>query len=129
MSASIATVRREGKNIEIESAEIVPGDIILLETGNLVPADIRLIDTHSLKIEESSLTGESIVAEKNTTPLTEINTALGDRKNMAFKSTIVAYGRGEGIVVATGMNTEIGRIDGANDGDLGAQWSEVHAVS
>ena len=110
MSASIATVRREGKNIEIESAEIVPGDIILLETGNLVPADIRLIDTHSLKIEESSLTGESLVAEKNTTILTEKNTAIGDRKNMAFKSTIVAYGRGEGIVVATGMNTEIGRI-------------------
>ena len=110
ISASIATVRREGKNIEIETAEIVPGDIILLETGNLVPADIRLTETHSLKIEESSLTGESLVAEKNTTPLTEKNTALGDRKNMAFKSTIVAYGRGEGIVVATGMNTEIGRI-------------------
>ena len=78
ISASIATVRREGKNIEIETAEIVPGDIILLETGNLVPADIRLTETHSLKIEESSLTGESLVAEKNTTPLTEKNTALGD---------------------------------------------------
>ena len=110
MSASNATVRRGGNIIQIPSSEIVNGDILLLEAGNLVPADIRLTETHSLKIEEASLTGESHSVEKFTNELTEENIPLGDRKNMVFKSTIVAYGRGEGIVVATGMNTEIGRI-------------------
>jgi Ca2+-transporting ATPase len=110
MSASNATVRRGGNITQIPSSEIVNGDIIVLEAGNLVPADIRLTETHSLKIEEASLTGESHSVEKFTNELTEENIPLGDRKNMVFKSTIVAYGRGEGIVVATGMNTEIGRI-------------------
>lgn len=110
MSASVATVRRDGKIIQVEVAQIVPGDIVLLEAGNLVPADIRLMESHSLKIEEASLTGESHSAEKFIEKLTDENMPLGDRKNMAFKSTIVVYGRGEGIVVATGMNTEIGRI-------------------
>ena len=110
MSASNATVRRGGNITQIPSSEIVNGDIIVLEAGNLVPADIRLTETHSLKIEEASLTGESHSVEKFTNELTEENIPLGDRKNMVFKSTIVAYGRGEGIVVATGMNTAIGRI-------------------
>lgn len=110
MSASNATVRRGGKIIQVGSSQIVPGDIILLEAGNLVPADIRLTTTHSLKIEEASLTGESHAVEKISDELTGEDLPLGDRTNMAFKSTIVTYGRGEGIVVATGMKTEIGRI-------------------
>ena len=110
MSASNATVRRSGNVMQIAASEIVPGDIILLEAGNLVPADIRLTETHSLKIEEASLTGESHAVEKCSYELTEENLPIGDRINMAFKSTIATYGRGEGIVIATGMKTEIGRI-------------------
>lgn len=110
MSTYIATVRRDGEIIQIKSTEIVKGDTIILETGNVVPADIRLTETHSLKVKEASLTGESHPVEKGTHKLTEENIPLGDQKNMVFKSTIVVYGRGEGIVVATGMNTEIGRI-------------------
>lgn len=98
MATSVTNVRRNGKVIQIASTEIVKGDLILLEAGNVVPADIRLTECHSLQIEEASLTGESQSVEKITTALTEENIPLGDKKNMAFKSTIVAYGRGEGIV-------------------------------
>lgn len=110
MSALNTLVRRNGKLIEIPTTDLVLGDIVILETGNIVPADLRLIETHSLKLEESSLTGESSVVDKQTHQLHLENLAIGDRNNMAFKSTIVSNGRGEGIVVATGMNTEIGRI-------------------
>ena len=110
MSALNSLVRRNGKLIEIASSELVIGDMVILETGDIVPADIRLTETHSLKLEESSLTGESYAVDKQTHQLHLENLPIGDRNNMAFKSTIVSYGRGEGIVVATGMNTEIGRI-------------------
>lgn len=110
MASHKATVRRGGNIKQLPASELVPGDIIILEAGMLVPADIRLTEVHSLKIEEASLTGESNAVEKNTKEIIAENPPLGDRFNMAYKTTIVTYGRGEGIVVATGMNTEIGRI-------------------
>lgn len=110
MSAPNATVRRGRNVVQIPASQLVPGDIVLLEAGVLVPADIRLIETHSLRIEEASLTGESHAVEKNTEELKTENLPLGDRLNMAYKTTVVTYGRGEGIVTATGMSTEIGRI-------------------
>lgn len=110
MASHKATVRRGGNIKQLPASELVPGDIIILEAGMLVPADIRLTEVHSLKIEEASLTGESNAVEKNTEEIIAENPPLGDRFNMAYKTTIVTYGRGEGIVVATGMNTEIGRI-------------------
>lgn len=110
MSAPNATVRRDRKNMIIPASELVPGDVVLLEAGALIPADIRLTEVHSLKINESSLTGESEPVEKKLDNLVQIDSPVGDRTTMAFKSTIVTYGRGEGIVVAIGMDTEIGRI-------------------
>jgi len=110
MSAYTASVRRGGNIVQLPASELVPGDIIILEAGMSVPADIRLSETYSLKVEEASLTGESNAVEKNTDEITTENSPLGDRFNVAYKTTIVTYGRGEGIVVATGMNTEIGRI-------------------
>ena len=105
-----ALVRRDGTVREIEAAELVPGDIVLLEAGRNVPADLRLIESQNLKIEESALTGESEPAEKDSSFVAEGDTALGDRINMGYMSTVVTYGRGEGVVTATGMSTEIGRI-------------------
>lgn len=110
MASPVATVIRDGKAMNIPSAEIVPGDIVLLEAGNVVPADLRLIEAVQLKIEEAALTGESVPVEKSIVVLKDEHLPLGDRKNMAYKGTIVTYGRGKGIVVATGMNTELGRI-------------------
>jgi P-type Ca2+ transporter type 2C len=110
LTASVTNVRRNNKVYQISSTEIVKGDIVLLEAGNIVPADIRLTKVHALQIDESSLTGESQTVTKINKTLNSKNIPLGDQKNMVFKSTIVVYGRGEGIVVATGMNTEIGRI-------------------
>jgi Ca2+-transporting ATPase len=110
MTAFNATVRRGGKILQLPASEIVPGDIVILEAGMLVPADIRITETYALKIEEASLTGESNAVEKSTEEMTTENPPIGDRFNMAYKSTIVTYGRAEGMVVATGMNTEIGRI-------------------
>lgn len=110
MSAPNATVRRDGKVIQVEASELVPGDVVLLEAGVLVPADMRLTEVHTLKIEEASLTGESEPVEKHLDIVPKDDSPLGDRVTMAYKTTIITYGRGEGIVVATGMNTEIGRI-------------------
>lgn len=110
MTAFNATVRRSGNLVQLPASEIVPGDIVILEAGMSVPADIRLTETYALKIEEASLTGESNAVEKSTEVMNSENPPLGDRFNMAYKTTIVSYGRGEGIVVSTGMNTEIGRI-------------------
>jgi Ca2+-transporting ATPase len=103
-------VLRNGRPATISSIELVPGDIVLLEAGVLLPADLRLFETHSLHINESSLTGESIPVDKTSEILNESDLPLGDRFNMAYKGTIVTNGRGNGIVVATGMNTEIGQI-------------------
>ncbi len=110
MAAPFATVLRGGNPGNIPASQLVPGDIVLLEAGKIVPADLRLIESVQLKIEEAALTGESVPVEKHTEPLHDEHLPLGDRKNMAYKGTFVTYGRGKGIVVATGMDTELGRI-------------------
>lgn len=110
MSAPHSKVLRDGEIIEIPSTEIVPGDIVILETGDIVPADMRLVEAVNLKIQESALTGESVPVEKNADALDAEDIPLGDRKNMAFSTCVVTYGRGKGIVVATGMSTEVGKI-------------------
>jgi len=110
MAAPEAKVIRDGKMMEIPARELVPGDLVLLEAGNYVPADLRLIESVNLKIEEASLTGESVPVEKNAEIVFNDEVPLGDRSNSAFMSTVVTYGRGKGIVVETGMNTQIGLI-------------------
>lgn len=107
-----ATVRREGRALTLETSHLVPGDVVLLEAGNLVPADLRLHQVAQLRVDESSLTGESVTVEKHTTHLPKGDHALGDRLNMAFKGTLVTHGRAEGLVVATGQETQLGRIAG-----------------
>jgi P-type Ca2+ transporter type 2C len=110
MSAPEAVVRRDGTEKKVEAVALVPGDIVLLEAGNLVPADMRLYEAASLKVEEAALTGESEAVTKKTDPIADEEPPLGDRVNMAYKGTIVKDGRAEGVVVATGMKTEMGRI-------------------
>lgn len=110
MSQPFSIVIRDGKKKKIKTSEIVVGDIIVLEAGDVVPADIYLIESNSLKCDESALTGESMAVEKTANVILPEKTNLGDRKNMCFSSSIVTYGRGLGIVVATGKNAEIGRI-------------------
>jgi Ca2+-transporting ATPase len=110
IAAFQAQVLRSGQPVLIPSAELVPGDLVLLEAGNVVPADLRLIETFSLKIDESALTGESVPSEKTERKMEEVDLPLGDRLNMGFKSTLVTNGRAKGIVIATGMQTEIGLI-------------------
>lgn len=104
-----AVVVRGGEQREIDAAGLVPGDLVILDAGRQVPADLRLIWSAGLKIEESSLTGESVPVEKDHTFSAGDRTSLGDRKHMAFMSTNVVSGRGRGVVIATGMDTEIGR--------------------
>jgi P-type Ca2+ transporter type 2C len=110
MAALTASVIRENREMEIPAREIVPGDIVILNTGDRIPADLRLIETHNLSTLEASLTGESTPIEKTTAVVPGIEIAIGDRKNMAFSGTTVTYGRGVGIAVGTGMNTEFGKI-------------------
>ncbi len=110
MSAPNAHVLRDGHLITVPSRELVPGDVVVLETGNYVPADVRLIESVNLRIEEASLTGESVPVGKNAGETLPDEATLGDRHNMAFMSTVITYGRGQGLVVATGMRTEIGKI-------------------
>ena len=110
MTVTQTQVLRDGHPVLISSTELVPGDIVIMEAGNVVPADIRLLDTHSLRIDESSLTGESIPVDKSTADLHQKDLSLGDQLNMAFKGTLVTNGRAKGLVVATGMTTELGKI-------------------
>lgn len=110
-----AVVKRDGRQQEIEAGDLVPGDIVCLEAGRQVPADLRLTKTMNLKIEESALTGESVPVEKDAEYVAMGKKDIGDCKNMAYMSTSVTYGRGEGIVVATGMDTQIGHIAGMLD--------------
>lgn len=110
MSAATAKVFRNGAVHQIPAHEIVPGDIVLVEAGDILPADLRLTESIQLKVDEASLTGESISVEKSTDPIEEKDIPLGDRLNLAFKGTHVTYGRGRGVVIATGMQTELGKI-------------------
>jgi Ca2+-transporting ATPase len=110
MAAPNATVMRDGNIKIIPAKELVPGDKVLLEAGQIVPADIRMLEVHSLKMQEAALTGESHDVEKQTGELHGEDMPLGDRKNLAFKGTYITNGRGEGVVVETGMNTEMGKI-------------------
>lgn len=110
MTAPTCKVKRDGKICTIKSEQIVPGDIVLLEAGNYVPADCRLISSSNLKIEESSLTGETVPVLKDANCMLKEKTALGDMVNMAFSTTIVVNGHGEAIVTETGMNTKVGKI-------------------
>ncbi len=110
MSAPVAKVRRDGRVMTIKGTEVVPGDIVLLEAGNYVPADCRLINSSNLKVEESSLTGETVPVTKDANVLLEENTPLGDTLNMAFANTIVVNGHAEAIVTDIGMDTKVGKI-------------------
>lgn len=110
MSSPFALVRRDGRMIEVPAKDLVVGDMVILEAGRIVPADLRLVSTVNLKIEESALTGESVPVDKDADFLAEGELGIGDRINMAYSSTSVAYGRGEGVVTAVAMNTEIGKI-------------------
>ena len=110
MSSPTCVVRREGKLVELKAEQLVPGDIVILEEGRTVPADLRLIQSVNLKTDESSLTGESLPVEKDASIVFSDETPIGDRVNMAFMSTPVVYGRGEGVVVYTGEETQTGKI-------------------
>ena len=110
MSSPTCVVRRDGKLIELKAEDLVPGDIVILEEGRTVPADLRLIESINLKTDESSLTGESLPVEKDASIVFSDETPIGDRVNMAFMSTPVVYGRGEGVVVLTGEETQTGKI-------------------
>jgi Ca2+-transporting ATPase len=110
LAAPEASVLRDGHRVSVPAAELVPGDIVFLEAGNYIPADVRLLEAVNLRIDEASLTGESMPVEKNAQTRLEEDIPLGDRKNTAFMGTLVNYGRGKGIVVSTGMNTELGMI-------------------
>ncbi|NND37906.1 MAG: HAD-IC family P-type ATPase, partial [Gammaproteobacteria bacterium] len=110
IAAPLATVRRDGQTRVLPATELVPGDIVLLEAGNGVPADLRLIEAEQLAADESALTGEAHVVDKNVETLTESELAPGDRRNLAFKGSLITRGRGAGVVFATGLDTELGRI-------------------
>lgn len=112
MSITTAKVNRDEKPTVISSHELVPGDIVYLEAGNIIPADIKLIEVHSLSIDESSLTGESTATHKKVDTISDTEISLGDQYNMAFKGTLITAGRGVGLVVMTGMFTELGKIAG-----------------
>ncbi|WP_159721179.1 cation-translocating P-type ATPase [Enterococcus sp. CSURQ0835] len=112
MSTPSANVLRDGHTTSVKSTDLVPGDIVLLEAGDVVPADVRLIEARSLKIEEAALTGESVPVEKETIVLDDAEIGIGDRINMAYSNSNVTYGRGTGVVVNTGMDTEVGKIAG-----------------
>lgn len=116
MSAPTACVLRQGEESIIPASELVAGDIVLLSDGDMIPADLRLIESANLKVQEASLTGESVPSEKEAEDVLPEDCPLGDRSNMVYTSAIVTYGRATGVVVATGMNTELGHIAGMLDG-------------
>ncbi|MCW8956449.1 MAG: cation-translocating P-type ATPase [Gammaproteobacteria bacterium] len=116
-----AQVMRDGKVVTISTIDLVPGDLVLLEAGNQVPADLRLLDSEQLQLDESALTGESHAVDKSEQVLSEIDLSLGDRINLAYKSSMVTRGRGQGIVVATGQTTEIGQIAGLLQQEAGVK--------
>ena len=117
LSSPESTVIRGGRRFKVKSSELVIGDIVVLEEGDTIGADLRLIEAVNLKCDESSLTGESVPVEKDSSVTFSESVAIGDRVNMAYMSTPVSYGRGKGVVVATGMATEIGKIASALDSE------------
>ena len=116
MSSPMVRVRRGSALLEIPARELVPGDLVRLEAGNIVPADLRLGECVNLSIQEAALTGESEAIRKQVAPLASENLPLGDRRNLAYMGTVVAHGRGTGVVFATGMHTELGKIAGMIQG-------------
>ena len=112
LSSYSAKVIRNGKITVVPSKELVPGDVVVLETGDYVPADMRITEAVNLRAQETSLTGESVPVDKYTTTINSEDVGIGDRTNMVFSSSLITYGRGQGIVVETGMNTEVGKIAG-----------------
>ncbi len=110
LAAPEAHIIRGGHRLTVPAREVVPGDVVLLEAGNYVPADLRLLETANLRVDEASLTGESVPVEKHAAATLPPEAPMGDQVNMAFMGTVVTYGRGRGVVVATGMQTQIGRI-------------------
>jgi Ca2+-transporting ATPase len=110
LAAPDAQVVRDGHRVSVPGYELVPGDLVFLEAGNFIPADIRLLEAVNLRIEEASLTGESLPVQKNAATVLDKNVPLGDRKNTAFMGTVVSYGRGRGVVTSTGMHTQLGLI-------------------
>jgi P-type Ca2+ transporter type 2C len=110
MAAPTASVMRDGEEIEIPAREVVPGDIVLLRAGDKIPADARLVEAINLQIEEAALTGESVPVEKHANPIPNGSLAIADRKNLTYAGTAATYGRGRAVIVATGMNTEFGKI-------------------
>jgi len=110
MAAPTATVLRDGEEVKIPARELVPGDVIILHTGDRIPADARLLESINMQVEEAALTGESVPVEKYVLALENGGLAIGDRKNMVYAGTAVTYGRGRGLVIATGMQTEFGKI-------------------
>ena len=110
MAAPASKVLRDGTVRELATRDLVPGDVVILETGSVIPADLRLSEAVNLKVQESSLTGESVPVNKQTEPIPGEDISLGDRTNMVYSGSMVTYGRGRGIVVSTGMKTEVGKI-------------------
>lgn len=115
LAAPDARCRRDGTTQIIPASQLVPGDIVLIEAGDFIPADLRLLGTANLKIEEAALTGESVATEKHVATIDKGDSSLGDRHNMAYMGTMVTYGRGHGVVIGTGMTTEMGKIAGMLD--------------
>ena len=110
MAAPDAQVLRNGKHVIVPATDLVPGDVVFLEAGNFVPADLRLVESANLRVDESALTGESVPVQKDASLIVAAESSLGDRKNTAFMGTVIAYGRGKGVVVSTGMHTQLGMI-------------------
>ena len=121
MAAPETQVLRDGQVVTLVASELVPGDVVLLEAGNIVPADLRLLEVEELQADESALTGESHPVDKQQVRLTKIDLPIGDRRNLAFKSSMVTRGRGKGVVVATGLDTEIGHIAELLRGEAGVK--------
>ncbi len=112
IAAASARVMRDGDESVVPARELVPGDLVVLQVGDRIPADLRLIEAINLQTDEAPLTGESLPVEKQTEPVADVETAVGDRVDIAYSGTAVTYGRGQGVVIATGMGTEFGRIAG-----------------